>query len=116
MIFNIANDAGLNIEVLFVSFPCSKHRQKLEVSFFRSKNKEMKDIKLLAKQLLSLSNKGEYDENTIIQMKNLICYLSEYKSNYQCSEEDKKRIDYIIYNACVKMRTFGYNRLNGFEK
>lgn len=75
----------------------------------------MKDIKLLAKQLLSLSNKGEYDENTIIQMKNLICYLSEYKSNYQCSEEDKKRIDYIIYNACVKMRTFGYNRLNGFE-
>ena len=75
----------------------------------------MKDIKSLAKQLLSLTNKSEYDESTIIHMKNLICYLSEHKSNYQCSEEDKNRIDYIIYNACVKMRTFGYNRLNGFK-
>lgn len=75
----------------------------------------MKDIKSLAKQLLSLTNKSEYDESTITQMKNLICYLSEHKNNYRCSEEDKNRIDYIIYNACVKMRTFGYNRLNGFK-
>lgn len=75
----------------------------------------MKDIKSLAKQLLSLTNKSEYDESTITQMKNLICYLSEHKNNYRCSKEDKNRIDYIIYNACVKMRTFGYNRLNGFK-
>lgn len=48
-------------------------------------------------------------------MKNLICYLSEHKKNYQGSEEDKNRLDYIIYTGCVKMRTFGYNRLNGFK-
>ena len=71
----------------------------------------MKDIKLLAKELLSLTNKSECDESTIARMKNLICYLSEHKKNYQGSEEDKNRLDYIIYTACVKMRTFGYNRL-----
>ena len=44
----------------------------------------MKDIKLLAKQLLSLSNKGEYDENTIIQMKNLIdAYEKEMINRYR---------------------------------
>lgn len=75
----------------------------------------MKDIKLLAKELLSLTNKSECDESTIARMKNLICYLSEHKKNYQGSEEDKNRLDYIIYTACVKMRTFGYNRLNGFK-
>lgn len=75
----------------------------------------MKDIKLLAKELLSLTNKSECDESTIERMKNLICYLSEHKKNYQGSEEDKNRLDYIIYTACVKMRTFGYNRLNGFK-
>lgn len=75
----------------------------------------MKDIKLLAKELLSLTNKNECDESTIARMKNLICYLSEHKKNYQGSEEDKNRLDYIIYTACVKMRTFGYNRLNGFK-
>ena len=75
----------------------------------------MKDIKLLAKELLSLTNKSECDESTIARMKNLICYLSEHKKNYQGSEEDKYRLDYIIYTACVKMRTFGYNRLNGFK-
>ena len=75
----------------------------------------MKDIKLLAKELLSLTNKSECDESTIARMKNLICYLSEHKKNYQGSEEDKYRLDYIIHTACVKMRTFGYNRLNGFK-
>lgn len=75
----------------------------------------MKDIKLLAKELLSLTNKSECDESTIARMKNLICYLSEHKKDYQGSEEDKNRLDYIIYTACVKMRTFGYNRLNGFK-
>lgn len=75
----------------------------------------MKDIKWLAKELLSLTNKSECDESTIARMKNLICYLSEHKKNYQGSEEDKNRLDYIIYTACVKMRTFGYNRLNGFK-
>ncbi len=75
----------------------------------------MKDIKLLAKELLSLTNKSECDESTIARMKDLICYLSEHKKNYQGSEEDKNRLDYIIYTACVKMRTFGYNRLNGFK-
>ena len=39
----------------------------------------MKDIKLLAKELLSLTNKSECDESTIARMKNLICYLSEHK-------------------------------------
>lgn len=69
----------------------------------------------MAKELLSLTNKSECDESTIARMKNLICYLSEHKKNYQGSEEDKNRLDYIIYTACVKMRTFGYNRLNGFK-
>ena len=39
----------------------------------------MKDIKLLAKELLSLTNKSECVESTIERMKNLICYLSEHK-------------------------------------
>ena len=75
----------------------------------------MKDIKQLAKELLSLTNKNECDEKTVVRIKNLICYLSEYKKSYDISDDDKKRIEYIIYSACVKIRTFGYNRLNGFK-
>lgn len=75
----------------------------------------MTDIKKLAKELLSLTNRAVNEENDKARMKDLICYLSEHKNSSALSSSDKLRIEHIIYSACLKLRTFGYNRLNNFK-
>ena len=66
-----------------------------------------KATKLINKAMLSDENKEE--------LKNILCYLSEWKRNNSERVEEFPQLDFILYNASRKLRTFGYNRLNGFS-
>ena len=74
----------------------------------------MKELKGYIKELLSLINTTELSAEQINRMKDLVCFLSEKKA-CSATEEEKKRLEYILYSASVRMRTFGYNRLNSFS-
>ena len=74
----------------------------------------MKELKGYIKELLSLVNTTELSVEQIGRMKDLVCFLSEKKKVCMATEE-KKRLEYILYSASVRMRTFGYNRLNSFS-
>lgn len=75
----------------------------------------MKELKGYIKELLSLVNTTELSVEQIGRMKDLVCFLSEKKKACVATEEEKKRLEYILYSASVRMRTFGYNRLNSFS-
>ena len=75
----------------------------------------MKELKGYIKELLSLVNTTELSVEQIGRMKDLVCFLSEKKKVCMATEEEKKRLEYILYSASVRMRTFGYNRLNSFS-
>ena len=75
----------------------------------------MKELKGYIKELLSLVNTTELSVEQIGRMKDLVCFLSEKKKVSMATEEEKKRLEYILYSASVRMRTFGYNRLNSFS-
>ena len=75
----------------------------------------MKELKGYIKELLSLINTTELSVEQIGRMKDLVCFLSEKKKTCSATEEEKKRLEYILYSASVRMRTFGYNRLNSFS-
>lgn len=67
----------------------------------------------LIRELLSLINKPELDSQQITRTKNLICYLSEARKNNQIPREDVALLENALFSASVRLRTFGYNRLNG---
>lgn len=49
-------------------------------------------------------------------MKDLICFLSEAKMGLtSATEEESHRLEYVLYSASIRMRTFGYNRLNSYS-
>ena len=75
----------------------------------------MKELKGYIKELLSLVNTTELSAEQINRMKDLVCFLSEKKKACATTAEEKKRLEYILYSASVRMRTFGYNRLNSFS-
>ena len=68
----------------------------------------------LIRELLSLLNKPDLDSPQITRIKDLICYLSEARKNDKISQEDVALLETTLFSASVKLRTFGYNRLNGF--
>lgn len=65
------------------------------------------------RELLSLINIPELDSQQIIRAKDLICYLSEARKNNKIPQKDIALLETTLYSASVKLRTFGYNRLNG---
>ncbi len=67
------------------------------------------------KELLSLINTSDLSTNQINRMKDLVCFISEKKKSLCMTEEEKHRVEYILYSASVRMRTFGYNRLNSYS-
>ncbi len=67
----------------------------------------------LIRELLSLINRPELDSQQITKTKNLICYLSEERKNNRIPQEDIALLETTLFSASVKLRTFGYNRLNG---
>lgn len=77
--------------------------------------RRVKELKKHTKELLSLINTTELSSEQINRMKDLICFLSEKKKMCAMAEEESKRLEYILYSASVRMRTFGYNRLNSFS-
>lgn len=48
-------------------------------------------------------------------MKDILCYLSEWRNNDRSELEQYPQLDFVLYNASRKLRTFGYNRLNNFD-
>ena len=76
----------------------------------------MTEFNKYEKELLSLINTPELTPDQITHMKDLICFLSEEKNSPRVTtEEESKRLEYILYSAGVRMRTFGYNRLNSYS-
>lgn len=73
----------------------------------------MTKTRKLVRELLSLINKPELNEQEIARVKDLICYLSEARRNDAISADDLTLVETILYTASIKLRTFGYNRLNG---
>ena len=73
----------------------------------------MTKIRKLVRDLLSLVNKSELNDQQATKIKNLICYLSEARKNNAISPDDSTLVENILFPAGMKLRTFGYNRLNG---
>lgn len=67
----------------------------------------------LIRELLSLINKPELDSQQIARTKDLICYLSEARKEDKIPQGDVALLETTLFSASVKLRTFGYNRLNG---
>ena len=65
-----------------------------------------------AKLLLNAINKYDPDNSdSINQLRDLVCWISD-KNEYK----DNPTVVELLYIASQKMRVFGYNKLNGFEK
>jgi len=73
----------------------------------------MKILDLL-KQATKLINRQTLSQDEQIILKDLLCYLSEWRKINANEIERYPQLDFILYNASRKLRTFGYNRLNGF--
>ncbi len=74
----------------------------------------MTELDKYIKELLSLVNTIDLSTDQITRMKDLVCFLSEKKKSCNLTEEGNKRLEYVLYSASVRMRTFGYNRLNSY--
>lgn len=68
----------------------------------------LKDATILINKL-ALSN----DEKN--RLKDILCYLSEWRNNHVDQAKQYPQLEFILYNASRKLRTFGYNRLNNFK-
>lgn len=77
--------------------------------------KKVTEFDKYIKELLSLINTVDLSTEQITRMKDLVCFLSENKKSYSLTEEGDKRLEYVLYSASVRMRTFGYNRLNSYS-
>lgn len=73
------------------------------------------DIKTLIKELLSLTNRSEINNSTMLRMKDLICYLSDQRKKGNIPENYLSYLDFILYSAATRLRSFGYNRQNRFN-
>ena len=71
-------------------------------------------IKDLLKQATKLINKANLSNDEKIRLKDILCYLSELRKNNTQVENEYPQLNFILYNASRKLRTFGYNRLNDF--
>lgn len=72
-------------------------------------------IKTLIKELLSLTNRPEIDNPTMLRMKDLICYLSDQRKKGNIPDKYLGYLDFILYSAATRLRSFGYNRQNRFQ-
>lgn len=63
-------------------------------------------------ELLALINRPELNSQQVARTKDLICYLSEARKNDEVTSDDAALLETILFSASVKLRTFGYNRLN----
>ena len=73
------------------------------------------NFRFLIKELLSLTNCAEMDESTFSRMKDLVCFLSEKRQQHIIPKDEHQYLDFVLYAAATRMRTFGYNRQNSFS-
>lgn len=73
----------------------------------------MTKTRKLVRDLLSLINKSQLNDQQTTKIKNLICYLSEARKNNELTPDDIALVENTLFFASMKLRTFGYNRLNG---
>ena len=65
-----------------------------------------------AKLLINAINKYDPDNSeSVNRLRDLVCWISD---NNEIKND--KPISELLYIASQKMRVFGYNKLNGFEK
>lgn len=69
----------------------------------------------LLKDATHLINKYELSDDDKNRLKDILCYLSEWRNNNPSEIEQYPQLDFVLYNASRKLRTFGYNRLNKFD-
>lgn len=69
----------------------------------------------LLKEATHLINKDELSDDDKNRLKDILCYLSEWRNNNPNEIEQYPQLDFVLYNASRKLRTFGYNRLNKFD-
>lgn len=69
----------------------------------------------LLKTATQLINKSELSNADKTNLKDILCYLSEWRKNHIDETNKYPQLDFVLYNASRKLRTFGYNRLNQFN-
>ncbi|MCH5160552.1 MAG: DEAD/DEAH box helicase [Clostridiales bacterium] len=69
----------------------------------------------LLKETTRIINKSELTITEQNILKDLLCYLSEWRKNNIDHANQYPQLEFILYNASRKLRTFGYNRLNKFD-
>lgn len=69
----------------------------------------------LLKEVTRLINKVELTNDNKNRLKDILCYLSEWRNNHPTEFVQYPQLEFILYNASRKLRTFGYNRLNKFD-
>ena len=75
----------------------------------------MINLSVLLRELSQLINANHLTEEKVNRTKDIICYLSEGKKKNQIPGEYLQTVDFLLYTASVRLRTFGYNRLNDFK-
>lgn len=73
------------------------------------------NIKQLLKEATRLINQSEFTDANKNRLKDILCYLSEWRSNHSNECTQYPQLDFVLYNASRKLRTFGYSRLNKFD-
>lgn len=69
----------------------------------------------LLKEATRLINKVGLTNDNKNRLKDILCYLSEWRNNHPTEFVQYPQLEFILYNASRKLRTFGYNRLNKFD-
>ena len=69
----------------------------------------------LLKEATRLINIAELTNDNKNRLKDILCYLSEWRNNHPTECVQYPQLEFILYNASRKLRTFGYNRLNKFD-
>ena len=68
----------------------------------------------LLKRATKLINQSDFSEKDKEELKNILCYLSEWRRINPNKAHEYPQMDFVLYNASRRLRTFGYNRLNKF--
>ena len=69
----------------------------------------------LLKEATRLINKVELTNDNKNRLKDILCYLSEWRNSHPTEFVQYPQLEFVLYNASRKLRTFGYNRLNKFD-
>lgn len=69
----------------------------------------------LLREATRLINIAELKNDNKNRLKDILCYLSEWRNNHPTECAQYPQLEFVLYNASRKLRTFGYNRLNKFD-